>query len=200
MRGTLLFAVVGLCAMGWSQAVQGELITNGGFETGDFSGWTESGPTNPLIRGVDSFLPHSGDWAAFFGDVGASGGISQVLDTNPDTTYQLTFWLTNESGDPTNSYDVLWNGNSFLGGPVVDSPAFGYTEFSFSFTTPSGAAGEDVTLSFAFRQDNSFFDLDDVSVVEANGPEVPEPASVVLWSLAMCGVGWRYRRQREMAI
>lgn len=200
MRGILLSAVVGLCTIGWSQAVKGELITNGGFETGDFSGWTESGPTNPLIRGVDPFLPHSGDWAAYFGDIGAPGGISQVLDTNPDTTYQLTFWLTNESGDPTNSYDVLWNGTSFLGGAVVDSAPFGYTEFSFSFTTPSGAAGENVTLSFAFQHDASFFDLDDVSVVEANGAEVPEPGSVVLWSLAMCGAGWGYRRRRVAAV
>ena len=42
------------------------LIVNGGFETGNFSGWTHSTLDDNSL-GVDSFAPHSGLDAAFFG-------------------------------------------------------------------------------------------------------------------------------------
>src|SRR5262249_32762352 len=54
----------------------GELVVNGSFETGDFTGWTESGNVGPY--GGNPNLPqlfittvsHSGNYAAGFGSVG----------------------------------------------------------------------------------------------------------------------------------
>ena len=46
-------------------AAQANLVTNPGFETGDFTGWALSGDTT--FTGVDGFSPHSGSFGAFLG-------------------------------------------------------------------------------------------------------------------------------------
>jgi hypothetical protein len=45
-------------------------ITNGGFETGDFTGWTAVGAPLPVIQSTNV---HSGKYAAFIGNDSGSG-------------------------------------------------------------------------------------------------------------------------------
>src|SRR5262245_52143218 len=62
------------------------LVQNGGFETGDFSGWTTD-IADPDYTLIGQGLPHSGRYSLFFGAVSKPDYISQTLVTSPGQTY-----------------------------------------------------------------------------------------------------------------
>jgi methionine-rich copper-binding protein CopC len=139
------------------------LIVNGGFESGSFSGWTQSGNTG--ATGVDGGNVHSGHFAAYLGPVGSDGFIAQTFGTTAGSTYVLDYWLEHDGGSPSDFYAQI-NGTTVPGSRLDSPPAFGYTEYTFSFV----ATGATTELKFGFREDPTYFHLDDVSVVPANGP------------------------------
>src|SRR5258708_2856220 len=77
-----------------------ELLANPGFETGDFTGWTQSGNTG--FSGATG-APHTGQFGAFFGPVGSMGFISQDLATIPGAAYEISWWLGNFRGTSTSN-------------------------------------------------------------------------------------------------
>ena len=68
------------------------LLTNGGFETGEFEPW-EGGNKMEIV--TDDV--HGGQYAAKVTG-GQWSGIGQYVDVTPDTDYKLTFWARYESG------------------------------------------------------------------------------------------------------
>src|SRR4030095_9985739 len=70
------------------------VVQNGGFETGDLTGWTNSGDTS--FTGVDSSNPHSGTFALYSGPTSSDGFLDQVLPTVSGTAYDVSFWLAND--------------------------------------------------------------------------------------------------------
>src|SRR5262249_2874481 len=78
-------------AVGHKQSPGTNPITNGGFETGNFTGWTQGGTTGNT--GVAANTPHTGTFAAFLGPVGSDGTLSQNVATTPGQQYVLSFWL-----------------------------------------------------------------------------------------------------------
>jgi hypothetical protein len=134
--------------------VPGNLVSNCGFETGDFTSWTQSGDTSFTF--VDSTCAQSGTFGACLGPINHPGLLTQSIPTTPGTSYLLTFWVRN-SGRPA-QFEVWWNGDRLS--QVATVPDVDYTEFRFNVT----ATDASTDLTFAFTNVPSFINLDDITV------------------------------------
>jgi VPDSG-CTERM motif len=148
-----ILALAGLLAAGIAQSAKANLIVNGGFETGAFDGWTQTGNTSfTFVNGE----PHSGNQAAWFG-AGSLGGILQSFATTAGATYHFDFWLKN-TGSPSEAH-VFWNGLEIL---ILSDPGdfVDYTHYQFTET----AIGASTEIKFLFENTPSWYRLDDVNV------------------------------------
>jgi PEP-CTERM motif len=150
-------------------AVHAAPFTNGGFETGDFTGWTTTGDTS--FSGVDPFATESGSFGAFFGPTDP-GGISQTFTTVAGN-YVVSFLLSLQDSAQPNSFSWSWDGVAQA--PVLtNSAGFAYT----SFSALVAATGTSSTIAFTFVNPQSFWLLDNVNVAVVSS--VPEPSSIAL--------------------
>jgi len=151
-----------------------ELVTNGGFETGDFSGWTIDAVSYPMA--VVTNLVEAGSYAGrIAGFAFAPDTLAQDIHDVSGQSYQVSFWRWQDPFAP-NGLDVTWNGVSIFS--EVDNVAnAGYEHFSATVT----GHGVD-TLLFTSYNDPAFTYVDDVSVLGS----VPEPAT---WALMIGGFG-----------
>ena len=158
------------------------LVVNGGFETGSFAGWTQSGNTNWTAV---STVAHTGIYAAHFGPQGTDGFISQVLATTPGQSYTISFWLRNGISG-TNDFRLSWGGSEIYS--FFNAPSFDYTQYSFV----TQATSSSTTLTMGFRNDPNYFYLDDVDV-----SPVPIPGAVWLLGSGIVGLIGLKRRMRK---
>ncbi len=145
--------------------VNGNIVNNCGFETGDFTGWTQSGDlsftgvnTNSAHHFGVAFFSNNG---AFFGPVNDLGCITQAVPT-PAFNYDISLWLTNV-GQPSH-FQIFWNGAALVDSTNV--PNIGWTQLFFNrvFTVPATS-----TLMICFFNPPSFFYLDDIVAIASVG-------------------------------
>jgi hypothetical protein len=195
--GTLASALVILGASR-SQAI--ELVTNGGFETGNLSGWTltfstppTSLPSNVQVGGVS----HSGAHAlalGYFEGPTQFATLSQTIATTVGGTYDFSFWLkrVNQSGLTNDATSFSWNfGGLWSGSLMPPVSTFDYTLFSLSGVV---ATSTSTLIQFQFHEKLGYMALDDISVQTPGGnlpgTGVPDAGSTfVLLGLALLGLG-----------
>jgi hypothetical protein len=174
-------AVTGLAAPARAAT---NLLLNGSFETGDFTGWTRSGNfgfTN--VINAPGFCQH-GDFCVNEGPVGSEGVLSQSFFAPAGSQLSVTGWLAGNGTAPS-SFSVTLNG--VTGAAYNPVPNQGFTQFSFS-----GVSIGANTLQIAFRNDPSFSQFDNFSVTSA----LPEAATwaQMLAGFGMTGAAMRRRR------
>jgi hypothetical protein len=77
-----------------------ELVKNGGFETGDFTGWTATN-SKVLVRsttGTYHETAHSGKYSARIGTESIEGRIAQTVSIPPKSSAKFTAWYLVEKG------------------------------------------------------------------------------------------------------
>jgi len=140
--------------------VEGNLLQNGTFETGELSPW--AGFKNGIV-GPTTIEPHTGTYSARIEN--NDGSIYQVITVEPGATYEVTFWARwTESTDQTFPFVV----KEETGGKVkfvsqdIVADADSWTENKVTFTATQEASVR--LLLYKSKVDPSFpaFFIDDV--------------------------------------
>ncbi len=197
--GTSAVILASFLGMTADAAQASTLIQNGGFESGDFSSWSETGNIE-ITTGIGGVCcrPSEGTYFVDFngGNRPPNGTLSQTFSTIPGSEYLLSFDFTKAGIAPgTAQLDIEIDGIQTLLSEVVSDTTGGhpgeYANFSFLFTADSTST----TLTF---EDTSIgtanFDalVDNVSVTST-----PEPSLLLgLGTLALAG-GTLLRRKRH---
>jgi len=194
MRTKTLLAVAALAlclCLAAPTAFAQNLINNGSFETGDFTGWTTGGNFEATGVTTGPFYAYSGaedgSYYVYLGPVGSDATLSQTFTTTAGAQYNISFWFASV-GDNPSDFSALWDGTPLLS---LTNPNTGsnWTQYTFTAT----GTGTD-TLTFSFRDDPAFMALDNVSVTQAPS-SVPEPSSFLLLGTGVLGLGGFVRRK-----
>ncbi len=182
------------------------LAVNGGFETGDFTGWQQFPAGTQTVGGFD---PTEGSFAArLFNDVPASASLIKnanigIGSVNPGDLIEISFdargvgnnggvafaeFFSEIDGGGTSSSEILG------GGPLMlNSDAAVWTSFTFLTTAGPDVSGG-VTLQFAAVTGAAAGSSMDLYIDNVQVRVVPLPAAVWFLASGLGLLGWIRRR------
>ena len=181
-----------------ASSAQAQLVTNGGFETGDLTGWSfdQAVASSNFTIFLSPSGAHSGNYAASFASDSSEGsdGIAQNVATTPGAQYQFSFWAAPDDKGGLAAY---------VGGQLVLNtgyPGSGsnhvYQLYSFNFTATSPSTQLLFYGGGSTDGAHGAYLLDDVAVTPVGA--VPEPSQWALMALGLAAIGVVARRQRSV--
>ncbi len=170
LKGIATFVLsIGVLLIATPRTASANLIVNGDFETGDFTGWTTTPAATGSDFGVTMVPPAHDTLGAFFSANGSDfDSIRQTFVTTPGASYHLTFFyeVVEPGSPPNNGFRVLFNGVVIFENLNAIS---GFGPFSFPNLVATGSL---TTLEFQGRNVQGSDYLDDVDLT-------PTPAANV---------------------
>jgi len=194
---------------GASQAEATEYVTNGGFETGDFTGWTVQGQSwtvtsNPSNVDQGNFSAQNGCVGVSSLQVGSPSAcfIEQSFSLFAGNTYALSFDYSPQPGNEAtagtpNEVDVYIDNT--LQFQLVNLLNPSYQTYTADFVALGGGLDN---VAFYTRQDPSGLGIDQISVTDSSVPVgTPAPDSTAIFTgvLAMIGFAARDRLKQRLA-
>jgi hypothetical protein len=137
--------------IGGAGDANGNLVTNGDFETGDFTGWDHFGDTRYDYVTRDHF--------AALGAVGDFSSLAQTIPTVPGQYYVISYYAF--GGGYPSEFRATWYGEF---GGVLDDEVNTNFDRTFTFYEVASSIDTSTDLEFDARNDPSYFWLSDVQV------------------------------------
>jgi hypothetical protein len=175
--------------LGASRAFSQELVVNGGFETGDFSGWIATPASSGSSFYVDQYhLPNSGSYSSIFSATSfLDDRIKQTLATSAGQQYTVSLWIR-DVVDPHNRLAVFWEGNYI----IQQSPTNTNGQWVHLTQTVTATANGSI-LELGGYDIEGYISIDDISV-----KPVPEPTTLITISAGV--IALLRRRRRNIAL
>lgn len=167
--------------------VQAAFVTNGGFETGDLTGWSVSGQD---YASVLSGASNSGLYSFVGYDNNGFATLSQSIATTAGASYDFSFFSFSTANTPVNILRYQIGSGPIVGVTLTTS----YAQTATSFV----ASGPSTLISFYFETDpgTGVWFIDDVIVDNEVLPSpVPEPASMAMWGIGALGMMFARRKR-----
>ncbi len=150
-------------------------LVNGGFETGDFTGWTAD--THAAVE-QDEIGGAFGHYTARLGPTASLESLSQNVSTTPGQHYTVSFTVLPDVDASSNLFTASWDGQTL----VSNSDFFSGGFQTYTFDVAADPFGGTSTLEFDYATDGDGFLLDGISVSPDTGPPTESASGTIQFS------------------
>ena len=197
--GLLIAAIVFAVSIQSAALVHAEnLVTNGNFATGDFSGWNHG--SGPVVQSTGI-----GQSYGVFLDQGRQDEFSQSLSTVVGQEYLITFWIAKDLSNctdltPGSSCSLMAEfGAATVFDELLSSSLFGDYTNGYEYLKVEAkeiATSADTLLRFSYMSTTSNIFVDEISVVPV--PEIDPSSFGSAFALVIGALGLVERRRKTV--